>query len=160
MFWSGWEELGRVVFVGSSAYFGIVLLLRAAGKQALTKMNAYGLVVTVALGSALATAILSAEAKLDKVVLAFVLLLGLQRLLALLSERYGWARRLINNEPTLLVRNGKVLPQAMQAMSVTEEELMAAVRSSGHSEFAHLAAVILETDGSFSIVSSNRPDGD
>jgi uncharacterized membrane protein YcaP (DUF421 family) len=41
----------RVVAVGVPAYFVLVFFLRIAGKRTLSKMNAFDLVVTVALGS-------------------------------------------------------------------------------------------------------------
>ncbi len=49
----------RVAVVGVLAYCGLVLLLRISGKRTLSKMHAFDLVVTVALGSLLATALLS-----------------------------------------------------------------------------------------------------
>ena len=77
MFFSGWSELGRTVVVGTLAYIAVVLLLRGVGKRALTKMRAYDFVVTVALGSSLATALLSSQVKIDKAVIGIALLLGL-----------------------------------------------------------------------------------
>ena len=56
MFFDSWAGLGRVLVVGVLAYSALVLLLRISGKRTLTKMNAFDLVVTVALGSTLATA--------------------------------------------------------------------------------------------------------
>jgi uncharacterized membrane protein YcaP (DUF421 family) len=107
MFFSGWSELGRTVVVGTLAYIAVVLLLRGVGKRALTKMRAYDFVVTVALGSSLATALLSSQVKIDKAVLGFALLLGLQRLVAWLSTRWGWFHDLVNNEPTLVFIAGR-----------------------------------------------------
>jgi uncharacterized membrane protein YcaP (DUF421 family) len=160
LLWSGWAELTRVLLVGTLAYFTIVLMLRGAGQQALTKMNAYGFVVTVALGSSLATALMSSHVKLDKAALAFMLLLALQRVFASLSRRYAWFRRLSNNEPALLFCNGRMLPRAMSEQNVTEAELHSAIRSKGWGGHAEIEAVILETDGSFSIIPcTKRGDG-
>lgn len=53
------EGVARVLVVSSLAYVGLVFLLRVSGKHTLTKLNAYDLVVTVALGSVLASIILS-----------------------------------------------------------------------------------------------------
>ncbi len=43
--------MGRVVIIGTLAYGALVLVLRISGKRTLSKMNAFDLVVTVALGS-------------------------------------------------------------------------------------------------------------
>ena len=50
MFFESWSSLGRILAVGALAYMALVLLLRISGKRTLTKLNAFDLVVTVALG--------------------------------------------------------------------------------------------------------------
>ena len=49
MFFSSWQGLLRVLVVGALAYLLLVVLLRVSGKRTLAKMNAFDLVVTVAL---------------------------------------------------------------------------------------------------------------
>jgi hypothetical protein len=51
-------DLTRVAAVGTAAYVTLVVALRLSGKRTLAKLNAFDLVVTVALGSALATVVL------------------------------------------------------------------------------------------------------
>ncbi|RZI68471.1 MAG: DUF421 domain-containing protein, partial [Pseudomonas sp.] len=50
--------LARTLTLGLMSYIGLVFLLRVSGKRALSKMNAFDLIVTVALGSTLATVLL------------------------------------------------------------------------------------------------------
>ena len=50
MWFTGSEPLVRTVPTGVCAYAALILLLRVSGKQTLSKMNAFDLVVTVALG--------------------------------------------------------------------------------------------------------------
>ncbi len=85
MFFSTWAGLGRTVIVGVLAYAGLVALLRLSGKRTLAKMNAFDLVVTVALGSTLATILLSKTVPLAEGILAFALLIALQYVIAWLS---------------------------------------------------------------------------
>ena len=65
-----WGALGRIILVGALAYFALVLILRASGKRTLSKLNAFDLVVTVALGSTLATVLLSKDVALAEGVVA------------------------------------------------------------------------------------------
>ena len=78
MFFAGWTGPLRVLVVGTLAYAALVLLLRVSGKRTLSKMNAFDLVVTVALGSTFATVLLSKGVALVEGVLAFALLIFLQ----------------------------------------------------------------------------------
>ena len=84
-FFDTWLALGRTAVVGVLAYLALVFLLRISGKRTLSKMNAFDLVVTVALGSTLATVLLSKNVALANGVLAFALLIGLQFAITWLS---------------------------------------------------------------------------
>jgi hypothetical protein len=64
MLFDDWSGLLRVLIVGTSAYVGLVTLLRFTGKRTLSKMNAFDMIVTVALGSTLATVLLSSDVAL------------------------------------------------------------------------------------------------
>lgn len=75
MFFNDEFSLLRVVIVGTLAYLSLVLLLRVSGKRTLSKMNAFDLVVTVAIGSTLATVLLSKDVALADGVVAFTLLI-------------------------------------------------------------------------------------
>jgi uncharacterized membrane protein YcaP (DUF421 family) len=77
MLFDSWAGLGRVLVVGTLAYVALVLLLRISGKRTLTKLNAFDLVVTVALGSTLATVLLSKSVALAEGALALCLLISL-----------------------------------------------------------------------------------
>ena len=59
MLFDDWRSLGRVLLVGTAVYISLVAILRISGKRTLTKFNAFDFVVTVALGSTLATVLLS-----------------------------------------------------------------------------------------------------
>jgi uncharacterized membrane protein YcaP (DUF421 family) len=154
MIFESWQGIGRVIVIGGLAYISLVILLRISGKRTLTKMNAFDLVVTVALGSTLATIVLSKDVALVEGVTAFILLISLQFAVTWLSVRSAAVRRLVKSDPTLLFYRGQMLPGALRSQRVTEEEVRAAIRAGSQSELADVEAVILETDGSFSVLGS------
>lgn len=144
--------LVRTAALAVLAYASLVALLRATGKRTLSKMNAFDFVVTVALGSTLATTILSEDVSLGEGVLALGLLVGLQFAITWSSVRFGWIRAVVTGEPALLLHRGTVLAGALRRERVTEAEVRAAVRSAGIASVVDVEAVVLETDGSFSVV--------
>jgi uncharacterized membrane protein YcaP (DUF421 family) len=85
-------------------------------------------------------------------VLALFLLVALQFLITWLSVRYKSISQLVKATPTLLVYKGEMLWQAMKKERVNEDEIHAALREKGMSSLQEADAVILETDGSLSIV--------
>jgi len=77
-FYDGWDGLARIVMVGTLGYAALVGCLRWSGKRTLAKMNAFDLIVTVSLGSILASLLLNKEVPLAEGILAFSLLIGWQ----------------------------------------------------------------------------------
>ena len=158
MFFSSWFSLVRVIVVGACAYVALIILLRASGKRTLSKMNAFDFVVTVAIGSTLATVLLSKDVALAEGVTAFALLIGLQFVITWLSVRSKTISGWVKSEPMLLWHQGEFLRGAMKKARVTENELLAAARQEGTATLETVAAIVLETDGSFSIVNRNATD--
>ena len=156
MFFNGWFALLRTTVVGILAYAALVVFLRLSGKRTLAKMNAFDLIVTVSLGSTLATIALSADVALAQGLLALALLVTLQFVITWSSVRWTWVRRTVTGEPTLLLFRGQYLQAALRRARVTEEEIRGAVRSHGLAAVEDVEAVVLETDGSFSVIGSGN----
>jgi uncharacterized membrane protein YcaP (DUF421 family) len=113
--------------------------------------------VTVALGSTLATVIVSKDVALAETLTAFALLIALQFSVTWLSVRSAAVRGLVRGEPTMLFYRGEYLREAMRAQRVTESEVQQAARASGSGDLEQLA-VVLETDGSFSAFPAPAPE--
>ena len=152
MFFDSWQGILRVVTVAPLAYMALVVALRVSGKRTLSKMSAFDLVVTVALGSTLATIILSKDVALVEGIVAFGVLILLQFVIAWSSTRSTWIRDIVKSEPSLLLYNGQMLVQALREQRVTAGEVRAAIRAQGIGQVEAVDAVILENDGSFSVI--------
>ncbi len=146
------HELFNTILVAGVAYVTVVLVLRLVGNRSVAKMNAFDLMVTFALGSILATVILSKEVALLRGLIGLVLLLFLQYMITWLSVRSTSFSRFIRSEPRLLLYRGRLLEQEMKSARVTKDELFQAVRTSGVGAIQNLAAVVMETDGSMSVI--------
>jgi uncharacterized membrane protein YcaP (DUF421 family) len=152
MFFDGWMGLLRTVTMGVCAYAALIFLLRASGKRTLTKMNAFDFVITVALGSTLATVLLSDNTVLMEGIVALASLILLQFMITWLSVRSRSVSRLVKSEPRLLFRNGEFLQGAMKAERINEGEIYQAMRSQGVTRKEQVEAVVLESDGTLSIL--------
>lgn len=158
MFFADFNGLWRTIVVGACAYVMLVLLLRLTGKRTLSKMNAFDLVVTVALGSTLATILLSKDMPLAEGVAAFLLLAGLQFAVTWTSVRSVRFRGWIKADPRPLLRDGVMLDEALRSERVTRDEVEAAIRGAGYLGPEQIALVTLETDGSMSVVPQRRAE--
>ncbi|MFT6465182.1 MAG: uncharacterized membrane protein YcaP (DUF421 family) [Halopseudomonas sp.] len=156
VFFDSWATLLRTLVVAVLAYVVLIAFLRISGKRTLSKMNAFDLIVTVALGSTLATVLLSKDVALAEGALAFAMLIGLQFVVTWSSVRARWVRRWVTGEPRLLYYRGEMLDQALRNARVTVDEIEAAVRASGMAMLAQVESVVLETDGSFSVIKARE----
>lgn len=152
MFLNDWQALLRILIVGTLAYAGLVLMLRVTGKRTLSKMNAFDLIVTVAFGSVLATTILARDVPLMDGLAAFALLVGLQFAITWSSSRWPWFQSVVKAEPRLLAFEGEPLKDAMRRERVTPVELDAAVRSAGLPGVGAAYAIVLETEGTLTVI--------
>lgn len=152
VFFNSWGSLLRIVIIGVLAYATLVFFLRLSGNRTLSKMNAFDLIVTVALGSTLATVLLSKDVALVDGAVALALLISLQFIITWTSVRFRWIRRLVTGEPLMLLYQGQFLLTSLRQARVTQDEVLSAIRSSGLSDVTAVEAVVLETDGSLSVV--------
>lgn len=158
MFFENWYGILQVFVSCLVAYSTLILWLRVSGKRTLSKWNAFDFIVTIALGSILASVILSKDVKIAEGIFASVLLIGLQFIITWLSVRVGWIEDLIKAKPTLLYRENEFLFEEMKRQRVAKAEILAAVRTSSIGSLEKVKAVVLETDGSFSVIKKSDND--
>lgn len=152
MFFDGWEGLARVLVLGILGYGSLIVMLRLSRKRTLAQMNVFDFVYVVAMGELLAVTILSEHVSLAEGLLALGLLLGLSALLSWLTTRSAAVEHLLNGEPALLMRRGRFLHDAMREQRVTEKDILTSVREQGVGDLEDVEAVVLETNGQFSVI--------
>src|SRR5690606_29246274 len=144
IFFTNWESIIRTCILTIFGYITMIILLRASGKRTLSKMNAFDFVITIALGSSLATLALNKQVALADGFVAFFLFISLQYLLTWLSVRIKNVRSLITNDPSLLFYKGTFLDEQMKKHRITKEEVFAGCRKKGFSALDAVDMIILE----------------
>lgn len=152
IFFDSWESIFRTAVITILAYVLLILLLRVSGKRTLSKMNAFDFIVTIALGSTLATVMLNKNVALTDGILAFFLLIFLQYIITFLSARYKTISNLVKSTPALLVYKGEMLRQVMKKERIAEDEIYAILRQRGLGSIEEADAIVLETDGSLTVI--------
>jgi uncharacterized membrane protein YcaP (DUF421 family) len=155
---SSWESIGRLAFMSTSAYVGLILILRVSGARTLSQLNAFDFVVTVALGSILATVILNKSIPLTEGLAALGFLVLLQYIVSFLSVRFKTIRRVIKSEPVLLFYNGTFIHETLRERRITEDEVLQMLRSNGINKLDEIQAVVLETNGKYSVIKGSASD--
>src|SRR5699024_11343099 len=156
MWFDTWADLARILLTGVAAYVVLVAMVRLSGKRALSQLNAFDFVVSVAIGSVLATTLLNADVVLAEGVIALGLLLGLQYLVVSISTRWPRARDGVTSQPTLLRADGHIQYETLRGQRLTESELRQVVRMHGIGDLSQVKAVILESNGEFSVITTSQ----
>ncbi|WBQ03395.1 YetF domain-containing protein [Kribbella sp. CA-293567] len=142
----------RIALVGATAYVTLVVVLRLAGKRTLSKLNAFDFVVTVALGSTLATILLSEDVSFVEGASALMLLALLQFALSWTVTHLPTSRGVVNAAGSVVLLDGELLEDVMARERITPGQVRQAVRGAGLGSLSGAGAVVLETDGSLNVV--------
>jgi uncharacterized membrane protein YcaP (DUF421 family) len=152
-----WHGAGVIALKTAVVYTFLVLGLRLLGKRELGQMSLYDIVLIIILGNAVQNAMINNDNTLGGGVVAATVLLLANRLLNVVLARSDRAERLLVGEPVLLASGGKILPEAMRQQGITPDQLDAALREHGYESLDGVHSVILEVDGTMSVVPSASP---
>jgi uncharacterized membrane protein YcaP (DUF421 family) len=156
-FFTNLETLGRTLAAAVLGFAAAITLLRVSGKRTLSKWNAFDFVVTIALGSSLATMILSNQTSIAQGVVALAALIAFQFVVTWLSVRVEAVQRAVKASPRVLLYRGRFIEDALRHERVTEAEVRATLRANGVASVDAVGAVVLETDGSMSVIKDLGP---
>ena len=116
-------------------------------------MNAFDFIVTIALGSSLATVALNKNVALADGALAFFLLVFLQYIITWISVRNKRFKNLITSQPILLLYKGRLLKDVLRKERVTIDELQMVARKAGIEDLKEIDAIVMETTGDLVVIS-------
>ena len=133
-------------------YIVILLGLRLSGKREIGQMTVFDLVVLLLIANAVQNAMVGSDTSLIGGIVAAVMLLLVNAIVARLRLRWPRLRRWVEGTPTLLVLHGEVIPEHMRQEGIDEESLQAALREHGVAEISGVEMAVLEIDGSISVV--------
>ncbi|MBM7070087.1 DUF421 domain-containing protein [Actibacterium sp. 188UL27-1] len=147
-------------FVLSALGLGwIILLVRIVGLRSFSKMTIFDFVMTVAMGSLLAGAAQTGKwVDLVQTMTAMAALFAIQFGVAYARQRSDRLDTAFQNAPVLLMRDGKILYDALRKTRVAEGDLIAKLREANALEMTSVRAVILETTGDVSVLHGDHLD--
>jgi uncharacterized membrane protein YcaP (DUF421 family) len=151
--------LWEIVVRGTAIYAGIAVLFRLLPKRHTADIAPNDMITMVVVGSLAADAIAgAAKAPLDLAAMAVVVILW-DYLGNLAEYHFPRFRRVAQDTPTLLVRDGRMLEANMRREKLTQEELLAALRRQGILDIAQVSQAVQEVDGRISVIPRKAPGG-
>ncbi len=141
-----------IIFLSSiGIYSTVIIFTRIFGKRSFSKMSSFDFAMTVAVGSIVASTVLSQSISFLEGAFGLFMVYLLQ-LTAAYLRRYKWFRKLIDNQPTLLMEGEKMLRENMKAVRITEGDLRSKLREANVAKLSEVKAVIFETTGNMVVI--------
>ncbi|MGE3180299.1 MAG: DUF421 domain-containing protein [Phycisphaerae bacterium] len=153
-----WPDVAMVLVSVVVVYALIIVYCRLVGLRSFSKMSAFDFAMTVAVGSLFASSISSPEPSLLLGIVAFGGLFAGQRVLGTLRQKSARIKKLVDNEPLLLMENGRMLEKNLHAGQVTVDDLRAKLREANVLNYSQVRAVVMETTGDITVLHTADPE--
>ena len=147
------DAIARGLILGAIAMVWVILLIRMNGLRSLSKMTNFDFIMTVAMGSLVASA--AQAEKLNVFVQIIAAMAGLFLFQHIVARIRRTSRRMedaLQNEPILLMKDGQIIHSALDAERVAESDLIAKLREANALDMSKVKAVVLETTGDISVL--------
>ncbi|MDX1418436.1 MAG: DUF421 domain-containing protein [Rubricoccaceae bacterium] len=146
------DTLLATVWTAAGVYLAVLVYTRLAGLRSFAKMSGFDFAMTVAIGSVVASSILTEKPALVQAAVALGAIYGFQYLVGKMRITWRWAERLVDNRPLLLMVDGEMLEANMRKARVTADDLWAKLREANVLALDEVRAVVLETTGDISVL--------
>jgi uncharacterized membrane protein YcaP (DUF421 family) len=150
-------SVGEKVVRALLIYLFLVLALRIIGKRELGQANTLDLVVLLLVANAVQNGIIGNDITVTGAVIGAVTLFAINELFN--RAAYGSSRisRLLEGDPSVLIRKGKPEPRALRREGISLPELRAIARRQGFSDLGEVDSAILETNGVVTMFRRDEP---
>lgn len=130
----------------------LILTLRLIGRHVMAQLTLIGFLVVALLGSAVESSMYAGSGSLVAGLTAATTILVADKLLSVLSQRSERLRGFLVGSPLVLVHDGQTVPEHLRRSRLTYHDLMTAIRLRGYDKLDDLKYVVLEVDGSVSVI--------
>lgn len=143
--------LFAIMLTSLGIYVAVILFTRLAGKRSFSKLSSFDFAMTVAIGSIIASTVLSASVSLlqGTVGLASVYVLQISAAYLRRIPPFG---DIMDNKPFLLMDGPNILEDNLRKARVTEGDLRSKLREANVLQLSQVRAVVFETTGDVSVL--------
>ena len=150
------EGIYSIVIRSIVVYLFIIVAIRIFGKRELSQISVIDLVFILLLSNSVQNAMVGPDSSLLGGIVAAASLFLVNMLLKLFTFKSRKVSLLINDEPVLLVHDGKIIKRNLDREKITTDELESAIREHSIESVSVVKLAMLEPDGNISIISNDK----
>ncbi len=153
-----WQALLMVFLSTVGIYIALIFFTRFGGLRSFSKMSSFDFAVTVAIGSIVATSLLSSDPPLLQAIVALGVLYAVQMTVARLRVKNTVIGKMVDNKPILLMSGTNILNKNLDKAGVTISDLRAKLREANVTQLKQIKAVVMESTGDISVLHHREED--
>mgnify|MGYP001954146269 CR=1 FL=1 len=141
-----WQGTGR------EAFFLLLVMTRLMGKTQLSQLKFFDYIVGITIGSTASTLATNTETPVIAGVTSILVWAGLAIAIDFLTLKSIYIRKIIEGEPSVIIKNGKLMEEAMARAHYDLEAMMTQLRNKGIFDLSQVEEAVLETNGQLSVL--------
>ncbi|WP_332694604.1 DUF421 domain-containing protein [Halalkalibacter lacteus] len=157
-FWQGAESLPIYGYMirATIVYLYIFLIVKVLGQRSMSSIDALDFIFGVVIGDILGEPLTDGAIPLAGPVSAAAMIAGLHLVLSIIALRAPRFRRVIEDEPIILMRHGQILHEELRKAKITLEAFFMDLRLNNASDLSEIDYAILEMNGSISVIKKSN----
>ena len=150
-----------IVIRATVIFFALYLLVRLLGKRELAQLTPFELIVLVVTGDLIQQGVTHNDFSLTGAILAVATFAFWASVLSWITYLSRRAERVLDGQPRVIVRDGRILRENLRHDRLTEAEIQSEMRLAGIAHVRDVAWAILERTGKMSFIKREEAsDGD
>lgn len=148
------------VIRGAAIYLIMLVVIRISGRRTMAEATPFDFVLILIVAETTQQALLGDDFSLTNALVLIVTLFGIDIGLSYVKRWFPWVGKVLDGQPTLLVRDGKIDRRALAKARVDESDILSAARAQhGLERLDQVKHAILETDSGISIIPAAKGSG-
>jgi len=141
-----------IVIRATVIFFALYLIVRLLGKRELAQLTPFELIVLVVTGDLIQQGVTHNDFSLTGSILAVATFAFWASVLSWITYLSRRAERMLDGEPRVIVRAGRILTENLRHDRLTESEIQSEMRLAGIAHMSDVAWGILEPKGKISFI--------
>lgn len=137
-------------------YLFLLIVMRIMGKREIGGLAPIDLVVTIIMAELAAIPIQDPQVPILAGAVPIATIMLLQLGLSFMSLRNRRWRTILNGRPSILIKDGKLVPAEMKKVRYTIDDVLEQLRRQGHASISDVEVAVLETDGNLSVITKSQ----
>lgn len=151
-------DIVRIIGSATLVYIIIIIYIRLMGKRSMSQLNNFDWIVTVSIGSILASTVILEDVTVPEGALSVLILMILQFAATKFMYYSEHFREVVKATPQLLLFEGELIEENMRKERILKPEVYAAIRRNGYKSVKQIYAVVLESNSEISVIPNKKSE--